>query len=1181
VLRSLKGRELSAYISSISLLLVSFELFLTDMLDESLFLAEQLSEGSVNQAQLGQQKALLRLADRVRKLLDLQATFQLTVSDVCWALAVDRTGIFRFDPDSGYTQGSFISESAAPGLSPALATQLQHHCFDEQAILHLQSGGIQAMTDIYASTLPDRLIQNLESLGVRAVLSVPILQANRLWGLLCFYQEKTPRQWQPDEAIFAQLIAQQLAIALHQSELTEKLRQQQSALEANQQRLLCLVQQSPLAIIEWDTEFRVISWNETAKHTFGYSQEEAIGRHAAEFIVPHAVEDQVNPMFAELLQQQDGYHSISENITKTGETIIGKWHNVPLVNQAGEVVSILSMVHDITEQIRIEKERQQVEAERDRLFQISVDVMAIASLDGYFIRINPAFSKVLGYSEADILNRPFLDLVHPDDIKSTLAEMAVLKAGKDSLAFENRYRCKDGSYRWLAWASRIGIDDGLVFATARDITEQKQMEAEQKAAEAEIQAQALQLKAINASVPGMIYQYTTDLRTGEGRFTYVSPGVVSLCELDIETVLNDPIKVWAMVHPDDIQAVVAKSINVNQNCLSWFDEFRIITPSGKLKWIRGQAEPAASADGFVIHNGVMLDITELKQAEATLRQSEQNLRTIFNGVYDALFIHDMDGNILDVNERTLQMYGLTYDQAISYTIADYLQPDSLPDQLPEIWQRVSTGESVQFEWKGRRPSDDVYFDAEVILQHLVLGDQKVVLAAVRDITERKQADQTLQQSRDQLDAIINHIPAAIYLKDLQGRYLLINQTCLDLFNAQREHFVGQTDHDLFAKEMADELRKTDLDTLAAKTPIEREEVILTKSGLRTFTAIKFPLLNPEGNPCGLCGISIDVTEREQARLALEKSEAYSREQAELAMAKSKELEAALAKLTRTQAQLVQNEKMSSLGQLMAGIAHEINNPVNFIHGNINHVSTYAEDLIDLVNLYQQTYPQPKPDIVSRIEDIDLEFLNEDLPKLLDSMKLGTSRIREIVRSLRIFSRLDEAEVKAVDIHEGIDSTLMILQSRLKAKPDRPEILVIKNYGILPLVECYAGQLNQVFMNILANAIDALEERDQQSSLEAIKQVPSQITITTELDQENWVAIRIADNGLGIPDEIGRRLFDPFFTTKPVGKGTGMGLSISYQIITEKHQGTLTYTSAIDCGTEFLIRIPLHQNNLGS
>ena len=289
-----------------------------------------------------------------------------------------------------------------------------------------------------------------------------------------------------------------------------------------------------------------------------------------------------------------------------------------------------------------------------------------------------------------------------------------------------------------------------------------------------------------------------------------------------------------------------------------------------------------------------------------------------------------------------------------------------------------------------------------------------------------------------------------------------------------------------------------------------------------------------------------------------------------------ELKNTLAELQRTQAQVVQSEKMSSLGQLVAGVAHEINNPVNFIHGNLNHVQEYTKDLLGMVQLYQRYNPNPAPEVQMAAEDVDLEFLQEDLLKMLASMKLGTDRIRQIVLSLRNFSRMDEAEFKAVNIHEGIDSTLMILQHRIKATAERPEIEVTKDYGILPLVECYAGQLNQVFMNILVNSIDALEDRNAKRTYQEIKQNPNRITIRTSLVNSTWVEIAIADNGVGIPKEIQQRIFNPFFTTKPLGKGTGMGMSISYQIITEKHGGKLDCFSAPGQGTEFIIQIPLRQ-----
>lgn len=285
------------------------------------------------------------------------------------------------------------------------------------------------------------------------------------------------------------------------------------------------------------------------------------------------------------------------------------------------------------------------------------------------------------------------------------------------------------------------------------------------------------------------------------------------------------------------------------------------------------------------------------------------------------------------------------------------------------------------------------------------------------------------------------------------------------------------------------------------------------------------------------------------------------------------LERTLCDLKEAQSQLMQSEKMSSLGQLVAGIAHEINNPVNFIHGNVTYVNEYMRDLLKLLGVYQQCCPNPSSKVEKTLEGIDLDFLVEDFPKLLRSMQIGTDRIQEIVLSFRNFSRMDESEMKAVNIHDGIESTLVILQHRLKARPNHPEIEITKDYSQLPLINCYAGQLNQVFINLIANAIDALEERDAQRPVRDRFSQPSALRIQTEMLACNRVRISIADNGTGIPAEVQNQMFDPFFTTKPIGRGTGLGLSISYKIIVEKHGGRIHCISSPGQGTKFVIEIP--------
>lgn len=290
-----------------------------------------------------------------------------------------------------------------------------------------------------------------------------------------------------------------------------------------------------------------------------------------------------------------------------------------------------------------------------------------------------------------------------------------------------------------------------------------------------------------------------------------------------------------------------------------------------------------------------------------------------------------------------------------------------------------------------------------------------------------------------------------------------------------------------------------------------------------------------------------------------------------------ELSQALQQLQSSQMQLIQSEKMSALGNLVAGVAHEINNPIGFVSGNLNHLENYLKDLLHLIELYQHHYTQPVATIQSAIEDMDLDYMRADAPKLIHSTQEGMRRLKHISTSLRTFSRADSDLPVSLNLHEGLDSTLLILKHRLKSKDSYPGIEVIREYGALPEVECYAGQLNQVFMNLLANAIDALEESNAGRSLAELQANPNKITIQTELsDDQQFAVIRIQDNGVGMTNVVRQKIFNHLFTTKEVGKGTGLGLAIAHQIVVEKHGGTIEVTSAPGEGTEFIIRLPVER-----
>ncbi|MBE9057630.1 PhnD/SsuA/transferrin family substrate-binding protein [Sphaerospermopsis sp. LEGE 08334] len=345
---------------------------------------------------------------------------------------------------------------------------------------------------------------------------------------------------------------------------------------------------------------------------------------------------------------------------------------------------------------------------------------------------------------------------------------------------------------------------------------------------------------------------------------------------------------------------------------------------------------------------------------------------------------------------------------------------------------------------------------------------------------------------------------------------------------------------------------------------EQEYRLQHRNGNYLWVLCRGTLLRDVWNkPYRMAGSHTDITRRKQAEAELRESELQLKTQ-------TQNLQQALKELQQTQMQLIHSEKMSSLGQLVAGIAHEINNPVNFIYGNLNYLEEYVQGLLNIIQTFQQCYPQPVNAVQVAIGKFELGFVSDDLPQLLNSLRVGSERIRNIVHSLRNFSRLDEAEIKPVDIHEGIENTLLILQHRLKSKYHKSTIVINKEYGTLPLVDCSPGQLNQVFMNILSNAIDALEETITHQPNNFI---PT-ITIRTNVIDNRWVLVYIADNGLGMGEDTKLRVFDPFFTTKPVGQGTGLGLSISYQIVVERHSGKLDLFSEPGKGTEFQIQLPL-------
>ncbi len=942
-------------------------------------------------------------------------------------------------------------------------------------------------------------------------------------------------------------------------------KQAELALRESEERFRRLVEQAADAIIVHDLEGKIIDVNQQACSSLGYTREELLT-----LSIPDIEENYV-PRVAWQYVTRGVPATVNGRQRRKDGTTFPVEVRLGLLELGGQR-SILALARDVTERKRVEEEGDRTQRFLNSLLDnLPVAVFAKELDQLRFVYWNKMSEELIGYSSEEILGKSNHDLFSTQVADFFAAQdREVLSSGKlveipaESLQTPHRGQR-------ILYTKKIPILDEAgrvryILGITEDITERKQTEAALRQSEE-------RLRTVMNSAPLILFAIDRN-----GIFTLSEGKSLEAVGLKSGEVVGTSVYDLYRDSPEIIEYI--NRALAGEEIENFTTNIAGIIFDNRCSIIRDSKGEVTSI------TGVALDITQRKRAQQALQQSEVKFRSLVENANAIIYRLTPEGAFLYVSPNWTDILGHEVKEVEGKIFTPFIHPDDLAIYLGSLARTIETGEKQSgIEYRVRHKDGTWRWHASNLA---VLKDASGRILSVdgiaRDISDRKQAEEALRESEERFRNLVESTNDWIWEIDENAIYTYVSPQIRDILGYEVEEVLGKTPFDFMPAEEAYRITEITSDRIALRLPLTNLEktnlhkdehpVVLETSGV--------PFFDKAGNFKGYRGIDRDITKRKQIEEAIRQSKAQLKQ-------KATELEQALRQLKNTQAQLIQTEKMSSLGELVGGVAHEINNPVNFIYGNINYARNYMADLLKLIELYQTTYPQQSPDIEAEIQAIDLDFIREDFPRLLDSMEVGARRIREIVESLRNFSRLDEATVKKVDIHQGIDSTLMLLQSRLTEDLIPAAIQVIKEYGNLPLVECYPGHLNQVFMNLLTNAIDALEplklERLKVEGLEQSSNLQPAIPcirISTETSQESTpnpqVVIRIADNGIGMTEEVRSRAFDPFFTTKPVGEGTGLGLAISYQIVVELHKGQLYCTSSPGEGTEFVIQIPLQQSS---
>jgi GAF domain-containing protein len=1152
------------------------------------------------QEQLEQQKALLCVIKSIRQPLDLQTIFQTTATQVRQLLKADRVAVFKFDIENDW-EGEFVSEDVASGWDSVITKKVYDYCFGEQFAIHYQEGRVQAVADIYAAGLSDCHVDILSQFQVRANLIVPLLQENVLWGLLCVHQCSDTRNWKESEIEFIRLIAEHFTVAIQQAEYLKRLEIKKIKLTQAAQRdkvithivnkirktldietifktttqeLRELIQAERVAIFrfnpDWNGDFVAESFAEgwtplvniqpTINDT--YLQETQGGSYVENktLTVNDIYQADLTQSHLALLEQIEAKSFAAAPIFQ-GEKlwgIIAAYQNsapriwledeVEIITQSGAQIGIALRQHQLLSKARNQAKQQK-------------------TLTGVITRI-----------------RESLDL---DTIfQTTVTEVQqMLKADRVAVFQFHPEQNWEGEFVWESVAANW---DSVVSAKAYDHTfgEKFAVHYQKGRVQAVADIYAEDLSDCHSSILGRFQvraNLVVPLLKGEDLWGL-------LCVHQCANPRN-----WEQEEIEFTRQIadnLGVALQHNQTLLE----------------AQYQTQQQKALTGVITRIRESLDLETI--FKTTVTQVRQLLKADRVGVFRFDTKTDWEGEFIyeDVaNGYASAISNKVYDHCFSEKFAPLYQQgrvNAIADIHQEEFKHCYLKILEQFQvranvvapllkegelwgllcihqcnaprnWK----SSEVEFISQIaeqlsiaLKQDLYLKQVQMQAVQLAEATEREKA----MERQKLLAATVDKIRQSLDIKTI---FKTTTQAVRELLEVERVA-IYRFNSDWRGKFVADSF-KDDWEPVINTKPIiqptisddddddnlPRNETFVPISQGDKLWGLLVAYQNSQPRYWKDEEVNLLAQVGTQLGIAIQQAELLEKTKTQ-----ATKLAQALQELKQTQAKLIQGEKMAGLGQLIAGVAHEINNPVSFIFGNLTYVTQYAEDLLKTVTLCHQHLSSLPVDIQKQIEEIDLDFIITDLPKTLKSMKIGAERISEIVLSLRNFSRKDEADSKVVNIHEGLDSTLLILGNRLKPNGEYPGISIIKKYDELPLLECFPAQLNQVFMNILSNSIDALEQKFTASSTKSSK-VALNIEITTEAVDDK-VIIKIADNGSGIPEEVKNKIFDPFFTTKEVGKGTGLGLLICYQIVVEKHHGQIKCSSQVGEGTEFTIELPI-------